>query len=270
MAANQASLTYTPGADRLRFGLVPIRVPPGGPKGLLDDVGPPPADETLGLVQSQNPGPVQGGILTRRSRRLDYDRERAVSRDILERIVQCGLAAPSSKNSQPWRFHVVTDRSILATVADAARNAPGADRYVPMDPLTGEPTAYASTVRESADVLASVPAAVFVESTGPFSGGRQTLATAVQNGWVDTLFGFMLESMGLGAAVQNMYLAAGELGLSCACMGDIAIAHGTVRDLLPHFTEDFVVVLALGYSTEVLPPRGLTIDPVDNERVFWS
>src|SRR4051794_2679018 len=102
-------------------------------------------------------------ILSRRSTRFGFDRHRPVPRDVLESVVACGLAAPSSKNARPWRFHVVTSTTLLDEVADAMVAAPGIARYVPHDPTTGAPYEHwQSTVVESAEVLRLVPAAVFV------------------------------------------------------------------------------------------------------------
>src|SRR5947208_14097495 len=103
-------------------------------------------------------------VLERRSIRNGYA-DRSVSVDLLLTIVRCGLAAPSSKNAAPWRLHVVTDRSLIADLAMAVREAPGQGDYVPHDPRTGQPwPQFESTVLESADVLAQVPVAIFVEN----------------------------------------------------------------------------------------------------------
>jgi len=45
-------------------------------------------------------------ILTRRSVREGFTGQ-PIPRSVLAEIVRCGCAAPSAKNTQPWRFHVV-------------------------------------------------------------------------------------------------------------------------------------------------------------------
>jgi nitroreductase len=42
----------------------------------------------------------------------------AVSRDLLDKIVRAGMAAPSAVNMQPWSFIVITDRKTLNTLND--------------------------------------------------------------------------------------------------------------------------------------------------------
>ncbi|ORV96502.1 nitroreductase family protein [Mycobacterium kubicae] len=185
-------------------------------------------------------------ILTRHSVRGGFD-ARPVPTGALELIVRCALAAPSSKNAQPWRFHVVRDQKALEAIADAVRDAEDASTYVPHDPRTGAPyPQYVSTVVESAGALAEVSAAIFVENRGVFSGGRTTLARATPEALNGSLTGYGLELVGLGAAVENMWLAAHALGLAAAFMGDVVVAENAIQQRLS-FTGDLIGVLALGY-----------------------
>ncbi len=41
----------------------------------------------------------------------------SVSKDVLEKIIRAGMAAPTAVNMQPWSFVVVTDRKTLDTLA---------------------------------------------------------------------------------------------------------------------------------------------------------
>ena len=81
---------------------------------------------------------VIAAMLARRSIRERFDRQ-LIPEPVLREVVRCGLAAPSSKNAQPWRMHVVTDRATLGGLADAVDHAVGVDEYVPHDPATGRP-----------------------------------------------------------------------------------------------------------------------------------
>ena len=47
-------------------------------------------------------------IMTRRSVR-DY-KSGAVSRETIDRLLECAMQAPSAGNQQPWHFVVLTDR----------------------------------------------------------------------------------------------------------------------------------------------------------------
>lgn len=208
-------------------------------------------------------------LLERRSIRFGFD-GRAVEREKLEAIVACGMAAPSSKNAQPWCFHVVTERSTLADLAEAVRSADGASSYVPHDPRTGEPhPQYTSTVVESAEVLLEVPATIWVENLGAFSGGgRRTLLGVSKKALAGSLQGYGFELVGIGAAIENIWIAANALGLAVAFMGDVVIAEPTIQKAL-RFSGDLVGVITLGYSSAAPPPPMDARAVADTDRVVW-
>jgi nitroreductase len=210
---------------------------------------------------------VTRAIIERRSIRAGFSSS-DIPRETLKEIIACGLAAPSSKNAQPWRLHVVTDRAMLGALADEVVAAPGADSYVPHDPVTGEPDdRWVSTVGESAEVLRSCAAAIFIENTGEFSRGRRTLASVPTEHLARSITGYTFEVIGLGAAIQNMWVAATALGVRGTFMGDVVVAEDTISSALG-VAGDLVGVLALGYS-EAGPHRVRSIDPSDPARVVW-
>jgi nitroreductase len=211
---------------------------------------------------------VESLVLGRRSVREGFT-DRAVEERVLRRIVRAGLAAPSSKDAQPWRVHVVPDRAVLAELADAVAASPEAEDYVPHDPRTGAPSGpWPSTVAESADVLRHVAAALFVENRGPFGGGRAPLVGVDPDELDGALVGYTFEVLGVGAAVQSMWLMANALGVHAAFMGDVAVAEAEIQQRLS-FEGDLLGVLALGYSDDPRPPRTSVADQDDAERVVW-
>lgn len=209
----------------------------------------------------------RGTVLVRaiRERRSVRDgfTEEPISRDLIEEIVTSGLSAPSSKNAQPWRIHVVTQRDRLDRIAAAVRNAKHADDYAPLDPATGRPREWNSTVSKSAEVLGEAGIGLFVENTGRFSSGRKTVAEADHEYREDALVGYSFELIGLGAMIQNMWLTAHVRGLRGVFMGDVLVAEPEIRELLD-LRGDLAGVLALGYSTGDPVPKKLEPD-----RVRW-
>ncbi|HEV7721285.1 MAG TPA: nitroreductase family protein [Iamia sp.] len=198
--------------------------------------------------------PVIEAVLARRSTREGFAPD-PPTRAQLEAIIRCGDAAPSSKSARPWRFHVVTGRALLDAVADDVDRAPDAPSYVPHDPATGRPVPrWSSTVAESAAVLRAAPAAIFVESRGVFGGGRRALLAAPPEGLASALVGYGLELVGIGAAVQNVLLAAWSLGVPGVFMGDVLIAEPAIRSRL-HIAGDLVGAVALGPTAHPPPPR---------------
>lgn len=210
--------------------------------------------------------PAITAILGRHSVREGFTDE-PIPSSILEKIVECGLAAPSSKNAQPWRFHVITSKPVLEAIAGDVVSIDWPDDYVPHDPLTGDPWPYESTVRLSAQVLHDCTAAIFVENRGVFSRGRGTMAAVPEANRLGALVGYGFEMMGLGAAVENMAVAAHALGVASCFMGDVVIAEPEIKARLS-VEGDLVGVLALGYSTQLGSgrPRPGIHDP---DRAVW-
>lgn len=205
-------------------------------------------------------------IASRRSHRVGFDRV-PISDDVLAAVARSGLAAPSSKNARPWRLHVVTDAGLIGAIAADVATADGVESYVPADPETGLPRAdWQSTVVDSAAILRGAPAAIFVENLGRFSNGRATLARAPRDALGGLLIAYMLECAGLGAAVQNMWLAAEALGLKAAFLGDIGVDEERIAKRLG-MDGELIGALALGYS-DLVPEERRPIDD-DPTQVRW-
>lgn len=197
-------------------------------------------------------------ILSRRSIRRGFS-SRTVDTALVETIVRCGRHAPSSKDDQPWKLSPVSDRQRLNELADRMTRDERLERYVPVDPSTGQAlTEYTSSVVESAAVVRSVPLVVLVEHAGSFTGGRHVLAARRRTD-VEALLGFAFELIGIGAAVQNMWLAAHAAGLAGVFLGDVVIAESWVREAFG-LRGDLVGALALGYS-ETLPHASKRLAP---------
>lgn len=215
------------------------------------------------------PPPARGvveTILSRRSVRESYI-TKPLSQETLSLIVRCGLAAPSSKNARPWRLHVVSDRATLSEFAGVMQSSPESTTYVPRDPATGKPrTHWKSTGLESAEVLRRVATGIFIENRGVFGGGRSTLAAAKPG---TSLIAYTFEVIGIGAAIENMWLAAHSLGVSGTFMGDVLIAEKEIRQRLG-IDGDLVGVLALGYSDAVAPAAEPEFNLHDPGYVVWQ
>lgn len=216
--------------------------------------GGPPTDANLESLADLPRDSMSLLILERRSIRTGFSPEPLDDQD-LERVVACGLAAPSSKNSMPWRLHVVTDRDLLAWIADQVVNLSNGDTFVPHDPATGRPRLeYSSTVVASAEILKSVPAAIFLENLGPFSRSVGDLLTAGAERLQPALFGYALEMIGIGASLENMWLAAVSLGIAGAFLGDVVVAEQAIARSLGSSGE-LLGALALGRSSDgPVPP----------------
>lgn len=202
----------------------------------------------LGETETYQETDITTLIQSRRSIRYGFA-EREVPSDAIEQIVKSGLAAPSSKNAQPWHIHVVRERDDLCHLSDLVNRAKAAERFLPIDPRDGKPRQWKSTVAESARILGSASLGLFIENTGEFSSGRAEILKANGNTQKSALIGYGFEMIGLGALVQNMWLTAHYYGLAGVFMGDVVAAEESIRRNLG-MTGDLVGVLAVGYTID--------------------
>lgn len=203
-------------------------------------------------------------IMARRSYRRRFSDHR-ITREDLELITACGLAAPSSKNAQPWRFHVVTNRHLLTEIAGAVRSSTDAPNYHPVSHKTNTDR-WESTVVESANILENAPAAIFIENLSYFAGGRNTSTKLRSNDLRNWVIAYGFEMIGLGAAIENMWLAAESLGMSTVFLGDIGVEERFICERLS-FSGDLVGAQVLGHAMDSVESRS---DPPDvTLRVVW-
>ncbi|MFZ2413204.1 MAG: nitroreductase [Candidatus Cryosericum sp.] len=174
-------------------------------------------------------------ITARRSIRKFSDRP--VSKEAVNAVLQAGILAPSGKNRQPWRFVVVAGdekraqmiRVMRAGIADT--KAHGVN--------TG-------TAIMTARVMEGVPVTIFVFNP------------AGQHPWtqhsISQTFLEALDTQSIGAAVQNMLLAAQDMGLGTLWMCDVWSAYQQLSAWLGE-TGQLVAAVAMGYPDEQPPAR---------------
>jgi nitroreductase len=196
--------------------------------------------------------PTTRTILRRRSVRDGY-MPNLLGADLVDEIIACGESAPSAKDSRPWRLHPVADRSTLDRIATAMASDSRAGSFAPhtTDRSTNESIPrFRSSVTESAAILSAVPLGIVIENRRPYTSMRGRSPGTI--GDPGRTFESVLETMGIGAAMQNMWLAATALGLSAVYLADAAISECVIKSLLG-FDGDCLGVLAVGY-TKPPPP----------------
>ena len=190
-------------------------------------------------------------IRTRRS--IRSFKNRPVSKRKIERILECGLAAPSSKNSNPWYFLAVRGKK-KNQIADWTAELVNKRNYGPSDPVTGKvlKTATDSTAA-SVKIIKEANALILIFNRAPFT---KNIGTVVKNLSSKTLYTYLLEIVGIGAAVENMLLAAHGLNLGAVFLCDIYPAQKMIKKFFK-IKYDLVGAIALGHPAYRLPPRAL-------------
>jgi nitroreductase len=147
-------------------------------------------------------------LTTTRAVRKRLDLDRPVPLDVVVDCLRLAIQAPTGTNLQTWRWLVVTDPQVRATLADLYRapnrDAPGPTR--PADPSTEPDPVQQRRVGDSAEYLRQhlheVPVLVVpcVEAIGGAAGWAPSIYPAVWS------FILALRSRGLGSVITTVHL----------------------------------------------------------------
>lgn len=176
----------------------------------------------------------------RRSIRAYQDRP--VPRRMLEEILRAGTLAPSSKNRQPWKF-VVVSGAAKTDMLSAMKRGLERERTAPLLPGSRE---HLPGAERTWEIMGQAPAVIFVLNTL----GRD-LARPLN---LEDRVAELCSVQSIGAALENMTLAAADLGLGSLWICDIFFAYRELSAWLS--TEgELLAALAVGYAAENPPPR---------------
>lgn len=177
-----------------------------------------------------------------RRRSIRAYQDRPVPRRMLEEILRAGTLAPSSKNRQPWRF-VVVSGAAKADMLAAMKRGLEREKTAPLLPDSRQHLPGAERTRE---IMGQAPAVIFVLNTL----GRDLAVPLDPEDRVAEL----CNVQSVGAALENMTLAAVDLGLGSLWICDIFFAYRELSAWLSAEGE-LLAALAVGYAAENPPPR---------------
>jgi nitroreductase len=177
---------------------------------------------------------VMQAICNRRSiRRFKSD---AISSDVVRTILDAGIKAPSGKNKQPWEFVVVTGEKRTEMVQVMREGIKACKKS---DVSTG-------SAEHSAVIMEQAPVTIFIFNPyGTFPWQEKTFEQQISE---------TVDVQSVGAAIQNMILAAESFGLGSLWICDVFFAY---EELCKWLNKDcqMVAALALGYADENPPMR---------------
>ena len=167
--------------------------------------------------------------------------------ETLRAILTAATQAPSAKNRQPWRFVVVQGEKRAEMVrvmreGIARAKARGDDL---------------GSAEGSARIMEHAPVTVFVFNP---EGMRPWLAHSIEQMFMD-----LTNIQSIGAAIQNMLLAAQDLGLGSLWIGDVLYAYEELCNWLGEGGA-LIAAVSLGYPDEA--PAARPRKPFD-EVVKW-
>lgn len=163
-----------------------------------------------------------------------------VAHEIIEEILRAGSLAPSSKNRQPWKFIVTTGQAKEEVLAVMER---GLEREAQQQ-LLPESAVYIGGAHNTLNIMRQAPAVIFVVNT------RGLDLLTPQN--AENRVFEICNAQSIGAAVENMSLAAVEAGLGSLWICDTYFAQ---QELCTWLGGELAAAFALGYADEEPAPR---------------
>jgi F420 biosynthesis protein FbiB-like protein len=151
--------------------------------------------------------------------------------EVVRQILRAATLAPSAKNRQPWRFHVVTGEKraeMLRAMREGLENMKASGQDV-------------GSAEGSARAMAQAPVTVFVFNP---QGLHPWLARSI-----DQMFEDLVNIQSISAAIQNMLLAAQSLGIGSLWICDVFYAYEELRTWLGEEGE-MIAAVSLGYADE--------------------
>ncbi|CCX36745.1 putative uncharacterized protein [Clostridium sp. CAG:1013] len=179
---------------------------------------------------------METSIDQRRSIRKFLDKP--IPKQELLEILQSGLKAPSSKNSQPWNYTVVQDQA-KAEMLQAFRQ--GLQR-MENDPLLPPPfKPLISAAKQTANIMETAP--VILLAVNPY--GKNVLGPLTPEEHLAEI----TQIQSISASIENILLAATEKGIGSLWICDIYFAYDELCQWLGTDGQ-LVAAIALGYPGE--------------------
>ncbi|MFA4954879.1 MAG: nitroreductase family protein [Patescibacteria group bacterium] len=158
--------------------------------------------------------------------------ERPVAPETVNAVLAAAILAPSGKNRQPWRFVVVAGDEKRAQMIRVMREGIADTKARGME--TG-------TAIMTARVMERAPVTIFVFNP---EGTHSWASHSVSQTFMEAV-----DTQSIGAAIQNMLLAAQDMGLGTLWMCDVWSAYQQLSAWLGA-SGQLVAAVALGYPAE--------------------
>jgi nitroreductase len=105
----------------------------------------------------------------------------------------------------------------------------------------------------SLDIIKKSPLLILVFNNCPFSKGEKNI---LRESSLEIFHDYVIEMIGIGAAIENILLAAHVSGLGGVCLRDICVYSEEIKKRygIPH---DLICAIAIGHPTNISGKREL-------------
>lgn len=159
----------------------------------------------------------------------------AVPKDTVEKLLEAATKAPSAMNRQPWRFVVLEGRKKDEVTAILEKS------IVRLKKLNKEIGGAQATV----EYMKEAPVLILIYNGKSGPKGMTRLFSTVLH---------VFDVQSTGAAIQNMILAAQELGLGTLWVGNVFWAVKAIGRNL-HQKHELIAAVSVGWPDESPPER---------------
>lgn len=167
----------------------------------------------------------------------------AVPRELIGQVLEAARLAPSGKNQQPWRFAVYggeEKRALLEAMARGLERELHGQALLPASRAGLADAANTLRIMRKAPVLILALDACGDDPFGPSEGSARIAD--------------LVNTLSMGAAIENLLLAAQELGLGALWIANTFFAYPELCACLDTPLR-LVSAVALGYAGEEPPAR---------------
>lgn len=204
-----------------------------------------------------------------------------VGKETVQHLLEAAMLAPSGSNMQPWKFYVVggekkteLDEILLNCLAEGRtttnemRTERGGGDEAVQERLASRRSTLGQGIMETL-TNNDLPLEIFAKGSFKYFGAPVAIFVTMDQSQGENTF------VSIGAAVENLMLAAVDKGLGTCWIGMALMYSKEIKDFLniPE-TERIVSSLALGYPDEDAPLNlfKATRDPFDTfvEWIGWE
>lgn len=177
-----------------------------------------------------------------------------ISQNILREILCAGIQAPSPKNDQPWSFVVIDDDKKRMSITDILEHQ--LKKLKEKNDKIGIYRKDIISAFQSVKILREAPVIIFVYlDTNTYEVHDDNVKWELSAKDIECT-----HIMSIGAAIQNMLLAATQYGIDSLWMGDIFYAYNDLK-LFLGAKGCMMAAIALGYSSG--PSNKSSRKPID-------
>jgi nitroreductase len=203
--------------------------------------------ETEVIIEGVKNAEMLKTIYERRSVRRYLDK--AVDRELIEKVISAGCMAPSAMNRQPWKFYMLTNKETIKSFSKEIAKVT-ARELLKSGPL--------GIVKLAAGALSSIHLGDLLKGPDPIFYGAPVvifITAPADNEWAP---------LDIGMCAQNIMLAAKSLGLeSCPLGVGKYVEHTKIYyQLQVPFPEKVLLAIIIGYGNETPTAHARATDNV--------